>query len=177
MRSSLGVFVAGFVLLISYAAAPQNAVVWSIVDCSQSPLVAPPGTTCRGTNAFTGSDGQGQFQSSSVRGDNPYRFIVLIESASNLSHVVFSESGADYLRKISPRAKDAVTISGPKNRNGADYFVFKSSGGEECTGFRKPGPSRSGGYKWAMGGVLCLPKGTPLDEARIFEFVDSAKLK
>ncbi len=170
--------VAASALVVPNGVGAQTAIVWGVIDCSLSRLVAPPGTTCRATNevAFTDHD-FGQFKYWSVRGNNPYYFMIVGEGLNSKSRIMLTGSGPDYLREISPLAKGAAIIAGPSQRNGADYYVFTSSRGQACTGFRKPGPPRSDGHIWLIGGVLCMAKGTPLDQTRIFEFVDSAKVK
>ncbi|MDP1681904.1 MAG: hypothetical protein Q8L39_09025 [Burkholderiales bacterium] len=155
--------------------AAQN-IVWSVVDCSQSRLVAPSGATCRGTNRYAGDNGVGEFQIWSIRGNSPYQYLILNESLNSSSSIRFTNTTEEYLRRIGP-GKNATGFSGKLHRNGADYFTFTSKAGEECTGFRRGGPSRSVGYLWVLGGILCLTKGEKLDQARIFKFMDDAQVK
>lgn len=170
----------GLVTLGLWSALPAKAVaqniVWGEIDCAKSRLLAPSGTKCRATNRYPGDNGVGEFQIWSVRGDNPYLFLILNEALLSNSSLRFTNTTEDYLRSIGP-GKEGTAFSAKAHRDGYDYLTFRSKAGAECTGFRKGGPSRSVGYLWVLGGILCLPSGAQLDQARIFKFMDDAQVK
>lgn len=176
MKVILCLAIASLSLAFGSDASAQRAE-WSVIDCAQSRLVAPSGTRCRATNVWGSDDGQGQFQSWTVRGDNPYLFLLVQEGRTSISSLYLKNSTEEYLRGARTRATDGTNFSAKLHRNGYDYLTFTSKQGEDCTGFRKPGPSRSVGYVWVMLGVLCLGSGEKLDQARIFKFMDDAQLR
>jgi hypothetical protein len=156
----------------------QGTYNWSDIDCAQSRLVATSGAKCRGTNVVSGGvTADGQFQRWSIVGSQPYSHVYLHESLNSNSYITTRETTVDFLKWMNQRAKSASDMTGPNKHGGADYYLFKTKDGEDCAGFRRFGPSRSVGYAWVMGGIICSPKGTALAPAQITAFIDGALVK
>ncbi|MEK7994710.1 MAG: hypothetical protein AAB403_12975 [Planctomycetota bacterium] len=123
MRSILSFALAGLSFVFASDVAAQQAV-WGVIDCAQSRFVAPSGATCRATNVWGSADGQGQFQSWSIRTDNPYQHLLVQEGRTSISSLYLKNSTGDYIRQVSPRARKAVSFSDKSHHNGSDYVTF-----------------------------------------------------
>ena len=172
-----GMLAFAWATLAAATTSAQDAYKWGDIDCAQSRIVPLSNGKCRATNVVSGGDtAGGQFQRWSVQSSTPYTHVSLHESLIPNSYIRTTQTGPEYLKSANQRAKSASSISEAKRYSDADFYLFRAND-EECVGFRRYGPSRSVGYAWIMAGVTCAPKGTPLAQARIAEFIDSARLK
>ncbi|MEK7994679.1 MAG: hypothetical protein AAB403_12815 [Planctomycetota bacterium] len=178
MKLLIGLASASVALLTFGDAVAQDAYKWSDIDCGQSRLVPIAGAKCRATNVVSGGDGAGgQFQQWSIQGTGSYVNIRLHEGLAGASYIHTKQTGVEYLKARDSRAKGSPDMGTAARHGDADYYLFKASGGEECVGFRRYGPSRSMGYAWIMGGVMCAPKGSALTPAQANAFIDSARVR
>jgi hypothetical protein len=167
-------FVLGLVLPLEVGA--QDAYKWSDINCAESRLAAPAGAKCAATNIVSGGDtARGQFRRWSY--STPTAFVFVWESLTS-EYMYTRATGVEYIKGISTVARDGREWSEVQRHDGADYYRFKSAAGSDCVGFRRYGPSRSAGHAWIMAGVTCAtPRGTPLAQTRITEFIESAKVR
>ena len=149
------------------------------IDCSQSRFVALPDARCLSTAILTGPSGLGQFQVWRLLGKTEYLHVRLLEALFYRSNIPAGEVGTvAHIKSIDARARAGTATTEPAHYNGADYYLFKASSGEECAGFRRLGPIRAGGgYAWIIGAVTCEPKGQKLSQDQVRTFIDSVRLK
>lgn len=175
-------FVAGLLGICVVWAAPgaaaQGTYTWGDVDCAQSRLVALPDTSCLATNVVNGGQGAGgQFRQWGLKGINPYISIALHEAMGTNAYIYTKQTGAEYLKAWDRLARESPDLRSPARHGNSDYYLFTSSSGESCVGFRRYGPTKSGWFAWILMGVKCVPKGATLTVAEATAFIDSVRVR
>lgn len=109
----------------------------------QSRFVALPDVKCFKTKIVSGGGGSGLFQVWRILGKRQYLHVQLLEALDSRSFVPAAEAaGAVHIKSIDKGARAVGELTGPTHYDGADYYLYKTTSGEECAGFRRYGPLR-----------------------------------